>query len=47
MIFNCEKSPGEQAEDTMKLAADDVPTLVVPGCGHLPARRLLRRRWPR
>jgi len=27
-------SPGEQIADTMKLAADDVQTLVVPGCAH-------------
>ena len=31
------KSLGEQVADTMKLAADDVQTLVVPGCGHHPA----------
>jgi pimeloyl-ACP methyl ester carboxylesterase len=30
-------SLGEQVADTMKLAADDVQTLVVPGCGHHPA----------
>ena len=29
--------PGEQVADTMKLAADDVQTLVIPGCGHRPA----------
>ena len=28
---------GEQVADTMKLAADDVQTLVIPGCGHHPA----------
>ena len=27
----------EQVGDTMKLAADDVQTLVIPGCGHHPA----------
>ena len=27
-------SLGEQIADTMKLAADDVQTLVVPGCAH-------------
>jgi pimeloyl-ACP methyl ester carboxylesterase len=27
----------EQVADTMKLAADDVQTLVIPGCGHHPA----------
>jgi pimeloyl-ACP methyl ester carboxylesterase len=26
----------EQVADTMKLAADDVQTLVIPGCGHHP-----------
>ncbi len=30
-------SLGEQVADTMKLAADDVQTLVIPGCGHHPA----------
>jgi pimeloyl-ACP methyl ester carboxylesterase len=32
-----EHSLREQVADTMKLAADDVQTLVVPGCGHHPA----------
>ena len=32
-----EHSLKEQVADTMKLAADDVQTLVVPGCGHHPA----------
>ncbi len=32
-----EKSLGEQVADTMKLAASDVQTLVIPGCGHHPA----------
>jgi pimeloyl-ACP methyl ester carboxylesterase len=31
-----EHSLAEQVADTMKLAADDVQTLVVPGCGHHP-----------
>jgi len=31
-----EHSLKEQVADTMKLAADDVQTLVVPGCGHHP-----------
>jgi pimeloyl-ACP methyl ester carboxylesterase len=31
-----EKSLREQVADTMKLAADDVQALVVPGCGHHP-----------
>jgi pimeloyl-ACP methyl ester carboxylesterase len=31
-----EHSLGQQVADTMKLAADDVQTLVVPGCGHHP-----------
>ena len=31
-----EKSLGGQVADTMKLAADDVQTLVVQGCGHHP-----------
>jgi pimeloyl-ACP methyl ester carboxylesterase len=31
-----EKSLGDQVADTMKLAADDVQTLVIPGCGHHP-----------
>ena len=30
------KSLGEQVADTMKLAADDVQTLAIPGCGHHP-----------
>ena len=30
------ESLGEQVADTMKLAADDVQTLVIPGCGHHP-----------
>ena len=29
-----EHSLGEQVADTMKLAADDVQTLVIPGCAH-------------
>src|SRR3984957_4997091 len=29
-------SLGAQVADTMKLAADDVQTLVIPGCGHHP-----------
>jgi pimeloyl-ACP methyl ester carboxylesterase len=29
-------SLGDQVADTMKLAADDVQTLVIPGCGHHP-----------
>ena len=29
-------SLGKQVADTMKLAADDVQTLVIPGCGHHP-----------
>ena len=32
-----EKSLRDQVADTMRLAADDVQTLVVPGCGHHPA----------
>jgi pimeloyl-ACP methyl ester carboxylesterase len=32
-----EHSLGDQVADTMKLAADDVQTLVIPGCGHHPA----------
>jgi pimeloyl-ACP methyl ester carboxylesterase len=30
-------SLGEQVADTMKLTADDVQTLVIPGCAHHPA----------
>ncbi len=30
------KSLGEQVADTMKLSADNVQTLVIPGCGHHP-----------
>ena len=30
------KSLGDQVAATMKLAADDVQTLVIPGCGHHP-----------
>ena len=33
------KSLGEQVADTMKLAVDDVQTLVIPGCGHHPPAR--------
>jgi pimeloyl-ACP methyl ester carboxylesterase len=32
-----EKSLRDQVAATMKLAADDVQTLVIPGCGHHPA----------
>jgi pimeloyl-ACP methyl ester carboxylesterase len=32
-----EHSLRDQVADTMKLAADDVQTLVIPGCGHHPA----------
>ena len=32
-----EKSLGDQVAATMKLAADDVQALVIPGCGHHPA----------
>ena len=31
-----EHSLGDQVADTMKLAADDVQALVIPGCGHRP-----------
>jgi pimeloyl-ACP methyl ester carboxylesterase len=31
-------SLGEQAADTMKLAADDVQALVIPGCAHWDAK---------
>jgi pimeloyl-ACP methyl ester carboxylesterase len=31
-----EKSLGDQVAATMRLAADDVQTLVIPGCGHHP-----------
>ena len=31
------KSLGEQVADTMKLAAGDVQSLAIPGCGHHPA----------
>ena len=31
-----EHSLREQVADTMKLAADDVQALVIPGCGHHP-----------
>ena len=30
------KSLGDQVADTMKLAADDVQNLAIPGCGHHP-----------
>jgi pimeloyl-ACP methyl ester carboxylesterase len=30
------KSLGDQVAATMKLTADDVQTLVIPGCGHHP-----------
>ena len=30
------ESLGEQVGNTMKLAADDVQTLAIPGCGHHP-----------
>src|SRR5262249_6181544 len=29
-------SLGDQVADTMKLAADDVQSLAIPGCGHYP-----------
>ena len=35
-VVGGEHSLKEQVADTMKLAADDVQTLVVPGCGHHP-----------
>ena len=38
---------GEGAANTMKLAADDVQSLVIPGSGHYCLRRLPRRCWPR
>ena len=31
------ESLGDQVAATMKLAADDVQTLAIPGCGHHPA----------
>jgi pimeloyl-ACP methyl ester carboxylesterase len=31
------ESSGELVGNTMKLAADDVETLIIPGCGHYPA----------
>jgi pimeloyl-ACP methyl ester carboxylesterase len=37
-------SLSEQVADTMELAADDVQTLVIPGCGHHPPKRPQRRR---
>ena len=33
------ESSGEGAWNTMKLAADDVQTLVIPGCGHWVAEQ--------
>jgi pimeloyl-ACP methyl ester carboxylesterase len=39
-------SPGKQVADTMKLAADDVQTLVIPAAAIIRRRRLPRRRWP-
>src|SRR5258705_8155477 len=33
------ESSGEGAGNTMKLAADDVQTLVIPGCGHWVAEQ--------
>jgi pimeloyl-ACP methyl ester carboxylesterase len=33
------ESPGEGVGNTMKLAADDVQTLVIPGCGHWAAEQ--------
>jgi pimeloyl-ACP methyl ester carboxylesterase len=30
------KSLGDQVAGTMKLTADDLQTLVIPGCGHHP-----------
>jgi pimeloyl-ACP methyl ester carboxylesterase len=36
-----EHSLAEQVADTMRLAADDVQTLVIPGCAHYPAEEAL------
>ena len=33
------ESSGEGVGNTMKLAADDVQTLVIPGCGHWVAEQ--------
>ena len=41
------ESSGEGPANTMKLAADDVQTLVIPGCGHWSPSRLPRICWPR
>ena len=42
-----EYSLGDQVAGTMKLAADDVQTLVVPGCAHRVPEETPRKRSPR
>jgi pimeloyl-ACP methyl ester carboxylesterase len=34
LVIGAAESLGEQAADTMKLVADDVQSVVIPGCGH-------------
>jgi pimeloyl-ACP methyl ester carboxylesterase len=38
---------GEGAAHTMRLAADDVQSVVVPGCAHYCLEEAPRRYWPR
>jgi len=38
---------GDLVEDTMRLAADTVESLVLPDCGHYPAEEAPRRYWRR
>ena len=38
---------GEGAANTMRIAADNVQSAVIPGCGTTASRRLPSRYWPR
>ena len=40
-----EESSGAMVGDTMRLVADDVQTLVIPGCGHWVAEQAPRSYW--
>jgi pimeloyl-ACP methyl ester carboxylesterase len=41
------ESSGKGVGNTMKLAADDVQALVIPGCGHWVAEQAPNSCWPR
>ena len=34
LVIGAAESVGDQVADTMKLVADDVQSVVIPGCGH-------------